>query len=27
MKSSHARIAHAMAYRLHPEIGIWFASP
>ena len=27
MKSSHARIAHAMAYRSHPENGIWFARP
>ena len=27
MKSSHARIAHALAYRAHPEDGTWFARP
>ena len=27
MKSSHTRIAHAMAYRAHPENGTWFARP
>ena len=27
MKSSHARIAHALAYRAHPENGTWFAHP
>ena len=27
MKSSQARIAHAMAYRAHPEDGTWFARP
>jgi hypothetical protein len=27
MKSAHAGIAHAMAYRSHPENGIWFACP
>ena len=27
MKSSHERIAHAMAYRAHPENGTWFARP
>jgi ADP-ribose pyrophosphatase YjhB (NUDIX family) len=26
-KSSHARIAHALAYRAHPENGTWFARP
>jgi 8-oxo-dGTP pyrophosphatase MutT (NUDIX family) len=25
MKSSHIRIAHALAYRAHPENGAWFA--
>jgi len=27
MKSTQARIAHALAYRAHPEIGTWFARP
>jgi ADP-ribose pyrophosphatase YjhB (NUDIX family) len=27
MKSSTARIAHALAYRAHPEDGTWFARP
>jgi len=27
MKSSHVRIAHAMAFRAHPENGTWFARP
>jgi hypothetical protein len=27
MKSSRERIAHAMAYRAHPENGTWFARP
>ena len=27
MNSSHGRIAHALAYRAHPENGTWFARP
>jgi hypothetical protein len=27
MESTHARIAHSMAYRSPPENGIWFARP
>lgn len=27
MRSSQERIAHALAYRAHPENGTWFARP